>query len=323
VLRFGNIPTAETYVVAKANGFFEQYAEDVGATVEYSEFAAGKDAINAIIGNSIDFTCLGSSPIMAAAAQGLDLRLVYVAAGVLGSEGLAVKTSAGINAVEDLSGKTIGVVFNSTSHYMVQALIDFYEIADVELVNLSPSALVAAWSQGSIDAGFIWQPVLQELLDDGGELLIDVGQIKEASDGQYGVTDLCITTEAFAAEHPDLVSAFVKANDAAAKLINDDVDAAAESSWQDLGVPDAATARDLYSANTFPIATDQVTEDWFGTADSPGALLNELAGVWNFLHDTGSVSSEADPDLIQELFLTTTLEEVAEQCGSSLTDYDC
>src|SRR5262249_44904331 len=65
-------PAMTLLMVAKDEGFFSQQALDV----DLKEFTAGKFALQAFLGGSIDFAVSGEVPVCLAALQGNQIRVV-------------------------------------------------------------------------------------------------------------------------------------------------------------------------------------------------------------------------------------------------------
>ena len=59
--------------------------------------------------------------------------------------------------------------FNSTTHFHTMVALDQARLnpADVQILNMRPPEVRAAWQRGDIQATFIWDPVLAEVKKDG------------------------------------------------------------------------------------------------------------------------------------------------------------
>ena len=68
--------------------------------------------------------------------------------------------------------------FNSTTHFHTMVALDQAKInpADVQILNMRPPEVRAAWQRGDIQATFIWDPVLAEVKKDG-KVIITSGKI--------------------------------------------------------------------------------------------------------------------------------------------------
>uniref|UniRef100_UPI003754964C ABC transporter substrate-binding protein n=1 Tax=Escherichia coli TaxID=562 RepID=UPI003754964C len=74
-----------------------------------------------------------------------------------------------ISKREDLIGKRIAVPFISTPHYSLLAALKHWGIkpGQVEIVNLHPPAIIAAWQRGDIDGAYVWALAGNALEKDG------------------------------------------------------------------------------------------------------------------------------------------------------------
>ena len=52
--------------------------------------------------------------------------------------------------------------FVSTTHFHTLFALEQFGIApsDVQILNMQPDAIAAAWERGDIDAAFVWDPAL-------------------------------------------------------------------------------------------------------------------------------------------------------------------
>ena len=79
-----------------------------------------------------------------------------------------------MKGLEDLKGGTIAVPYGSTAHFsLLQALQDagMDSGKDVKLINLEPEKMPSAWQGEQIDAAWVWDPVLTELMKTGEVVL--------------------------------------------------------------------------------------------------------------------------------------------------------
>lgn len=130
----------------------------------------------------------------------------------------------------------------------------------MQILNLAPPAITAAWQRGDIDATYVWDPALG-VAKETGKVLITSGELSELGAPTF---DAWIVRKDFAEKHPEIVRAFAKVTlDAYANYRKD------PQAW--LANPDniakvvklsGAKAEDiplLLQGNVFPLAADQVT----------------------------------------------------------------
>ena len=111
-------------------------------------------------------------------------------------------------APQDLRGRRIAVPFASTTHYhMIFALQQFrIGVEEVKLTYLKPKEIEAAWSDGRIDATFIWNPLLDRLLRTG-TIMINSGRLSRWGKQTF---DGLVADKRWAAQNPDFMVDFIK-----------------------------------------------------------------------------------------------------------------
>ena len=158
----------------------------------------------AFIAKELDFGALGSSPV----ARGLSapLNIPYKVAFVLdvaGDNEALVARNGAASTPSELGGKRIATPFASTAHYSLLAALSQNGLTanDVQLVDLQPQAILAAWERGDIDAAYTWLPTLDQLRKTGKDLITSR---QLAKDGKPTL-DLGAVPDEFADAHPEVV----------------------------------------------------------------------------------------------------------------------
>ncbi|MCS2150925.1 taurine ABC transporter substrate-binding protein [Scandinavium manionii] len=202
--------SAEPAKVAQAD---DTFAKESGATVDWRKFDSGASVVRALASGDVQIGNIGSSPLAVAASQQVPIEVFLLASQLGNSEALVVKK--GISKPQDLIGKRIAVPFISTTHYSLLAALKHWGIKpnQVQIVNLQPPAIVAAWQRGDIDGAYVWAPAVNALEKDG-TVLTDSSQV-----GQWGspTLDVWVVRKDFAEQHPDVVKAFARSAIAAQK----------------------------------------------------------------------------------------------------------
>ncbi len=294
-LRIGWQPIVEPSRVPQADGAYETAT---GATVTWNRFEGGADVIAAIASGSIDIGYVGSSPLTVAASQGLPIETIYVVGNFAEAEALAVK---GITDPKDLAGKKIATPFVSTAHYSLLTALEHWGVdpASLEIINLRPPEIAAAWERGDIDGAYVWDPVLTQIKTTGGAVLADSSDVA----GWGGPTfDAWIVRKDFAEQHPDIVKAFVKTTGAAyaAYLANPEAwgaDSAEARKIAELSGANAADVPALLKGYVFPSLEQQASADFLG-----GGTAKAIAATAEFLVAQGRIPA-ALPDYAP--FVTT------------------
>ncbi|MNZ97960.1 Taurine-binding periplasmic protein precursor [compost metagenome] len=244
--------------VAQVNGDYEKASK---ASIDWRKFDSGADVITAVASGDVQIGYLGSSPLAAAATRKLPVETFLIATQIGAAEALVARDGAGINSPQDLVGKKIAVPFVSTGHYSLLAALKQWNIdpAKVQILNLAPPAIIAAWKRGDIDATYVWDPALG-VAKENGKVLITSGELAEKGAPTF---DAWIVRKDFAAKHPEIVKAFAKVTlDAYADYRKDPQAWLANQSNVDKLVKlSGAKATDipaLLQGNVFPLAADQI-----------------------------------------------------------------
>lgn len=274
--------SAEPAKVAQADGTF---ARASGATVKWLKFDSGASVVRALASGDVQIGNIGSSPLAVAASQNVPIEVFLLASQLGSSEALVVKQDLPSPAA--LAGKRIAVPFTSTTHYSLLAALRHWGVdpASLQIVNLQPPAIIAAWLRGDIDGAYVWAPALNELSKEG-KVLTDSAQV-----GRWGAPtlDVWVVRKEFAKAHPEVVQAFVDSTLAAQRdyLTNPDDWLAKPDNLAKLsalsGVPEADVPG-LVRGNTYLSASQQSAE--------LGKLVNQtIIDTARFLKEQGKVRS--------------------------------
>lgn len=191
--------------VAQADGLYEKAT---GAKINWRKFDGGAEVINAVASGDVQVAYLGSSPLAAAVSRKLPIEVFLIAAELGSSEALVVRNGSGIDTPQGLVGKKVAVPFVSTGHYSFLQALKHWRIDPkaVNIVNLSPPNIAAAWGRGDIDATYVWDPALGKAKETG-KVLITSGELAKLGAPTF---DVWLVRKDFAQKHPAIVSAFAK-----------------------------------------------------------------------------------------------------------------
>jgi taurine transport system substrate-binding protein len=271
--------------------------------IKWTKFDSGADVNTAFIAKELDFGALGSSPV----ARGLSapLNIPYKVAFVLDvagdNEALVARNGTGIDTVAQLKGKRVATPFASTAHYSLLAALNQNGLSpnDVQLVDLQPQAILAAWERGDIDAAYTWLPTLDQLRA-GGKDLITSRQL--ARDGKPTL-DLGAVADGFASQHPEVVDVWRKQEARALKLIHSDPDAAAKAIAAEIGLSPAEVAGQL-KQGVYLTPEQVASPQWLGSDGAPGNLAANLESASQFLADQKQIPSAAPLQAFQAAVYT-------------------
>ena len=283
---FGN-PTPMQVAAAE-----NKFSEATGWDIEWRKFSSGTDVIAAIASGDIKVAELGSSPLAIAASQGVDLELVMMAQVIGEAESLIVSNASGINELADLKGKRIAVPVGSTAHFSIMGAISHTGLTtkDVQIINMAPDAIAAAWQQNAIDAAFIWQPVQSKIVQ-SGKLL--VGADKTAEWG-FPTFDGWVVNKEFGQENSESVSKFLKVMDEANAAYLQDPSAWTASSAEvktiaDRTGADVSQIPTILEGFTFLPLSEQVKPQWLG-----GSTVKAVKSTADFLKEANKIDTVRD-----------------------------
>ncbi|MBM3114894.1 taurine ABC transporter substrate-binding protein [Jeongeupia naejangsanensis] len=197
--------TVEPAKVAQADGAYEKAT---GSKINWRKFESGAEVITAIASGDVQVGYVGSSPLAAAASRSLPVQTFLIAAQIGSAEALVVRNGAGISKPADLAGKKIAVPFVSTTHYSLLAALKHWKIdpSKVQIVNLRPSEITAAWQRGDIDAAYVWDPALGKAKENGKVLVTSTDVAKWGAP----TFDAWIVRKDFAEKNPKFVEQFAR-----------------------------------------------------------------------------------------------------------------
>jgi taurine transport system substrate-binding protein len=184
------------------------YEKAIGDKIERRKFDSGASVIAALASNAIDIGYAGSSPLAAGVTRGAPIE-AFLVAGLIGkAEGLVVRNGSGVNDIKDLVGKKVATPFVSTAHYSLLFALKHAGVdpTKVNVLNLQPPEIAAAFSRGDIDGAYVWDPVLTKAKENG-KVLIDSAGVSKLGGPTFVAW---ITRKDYAAAHPDVLKAFTQ-----------------------------------------------------------------------------------------------------------------
>jgi len=153
-------PAMAMVMVAKDKGFFEQE----GIDVELKEFTAGKFALQAFLGGSLDFAVAGEVPVTLASLQGSDFRLIsQVVEKTTNEVRVVARKEEGVtdaSAYFKKKKRKLATSFGGGPEFFTYNFLKKHGIAanEVEIISQKPEDMPAALINGSVDAISIFDP---------------------------------------------------------------------------------------------------------------------------------------------------------------------
>jgi taurine transport system substrate-binding protein len=238
-----------------------------GYKINWKQFGGGGEVIKAMASGGVQVGEVGSAGIAAAVSRGEPYELFWILDDIGDAEALVAKNGSGINSVKDLKGKKIAMPFNSTTHFHTMVALEQAGVdpKDVQILNMRPPEVRAAWQRGDIQATYIWDPVLSEVKKDG-KVIMTSGKLS-AETGK-ATFDGYIVNKDWAKQNRDFMVKFVKVLAAAdedyrkntAKWTKDSPEVKAVAKWSGAKPEDVPAGMALYR---FPTLADQ-NGKWLG-----------------------------------------------------------
>lgn len=306
VIGFQAIPNGE--IVAKGLG---RHEETLGVPVRWVQFNSGSELNAAVASGSVHFGLGGSSTTAAAIAQGVPAEVIWIYDIIGDNEALVVRPDGTVNSVSDLSGLRVAAPFGATTHYHLLVALELHGVdADtVEILDMAPADMLAAWQRGDIDAGFVWEPTLAAMLGIGGDVLISSRALAEAG---FLTGDIGIVHQGFARRHPEIVTQYVRNQVWAVELIRSDPDGAAAAVARELGLSKEEARRQMDSL-LFLSGREQLDAAYLGTSKQSGGLATVLHETALFLESQDTIreapAAESFGSAINPRFLEAALAE--------------
>lgn len=158
LLRIGYQKSAANLVIVKQAGWLEQRL--AGTKVQWVEFPAGPQLLEALAVGSLEFGLTGDSPPVFAQAAGKDLVYVGAEPPKPDSSAILVLKDSPLRTLADLKGKRVALQKGSSAHYLLVRAIEKAGLqwSDITPVYLIPADARAAFERKSVDAWAIWDP---------------------------------------------------------------------------------------------------------------------------------------------------------------------
>jgi taurine transport system substrate-binding protein len=285
-----NIGYQLVYGPWKANKEKLQKEGLAGKSIEFFKFTSGTEVINAMASGSIDISLNGSSPTAAGYSRGVDLQVIYVYDNINDAEALVVNDK--ITGPQDLKGKTIAVPFGSTTHFHMMFALEQLGIApkEVNVIDMSPPDMVAAWERGDLDGGFVWDPALGRMKGKG-HVLLSSGDLSNWGKATF---DAMVARKGFTDDNPDFTCQWVKMVAAA------DADYRANPNDYGPGTDKAKAIAQAVSGQEeqvggvldlydYPTLEEQASATWLG-----GGVAKALEATSEFLTEQGKIDKVLD-----------------------------
>jgi taurine transport system substrate-binding protein len=274
--------------------------------VEFNGGSAGIAALNA--GDIQIMTEVGLPPTVSSISKGLDFKIVWVNDIYLSSEGLVVRKTSNIQKIADLAGKKVATMVGTSSGYMLHAALASAGLDEtkVEVINMDPPSMQAAWKRGELDAAYIWVPALLNMANDGGTILATNADFQDRASS----IDMILVGGDFAKKYPGTLTKFLKAQNDSIHDLRTNGDAAMKRMADYLKIS-LDQAKTEYGGIQLMDAKEQLSEQGLGrgTSIATSRITKAITAAGEYLVGVGSIDSV--PTNIPEHIDTAFIEALA------------
>ena len=231
------------------NELFEKAAKELGyeLTVDYRDYPSAMPQVEAFVGGNLDFGMWGNTPIVRGIAQGQPWTVLNVGEGHLRFV-VVTRPDSGIQNVEDLEGKTVGALLGGDPYNALSQILRGElgtgdpRALGINIIN-TPTQAQAASVPAGMDAAIAILPLYLKAKDElgvvgivnsfgytedgykgevgegAGHLLPSVKESEFYPDGYYLHRSFWVVQNSLLEEHPDVVTAFVVAQQQAVEAL--------------------------------------------------------------------------------------------------------
>ncbi|WP_297211790.1 ABC transporter substrate-binding protein [uncultured Flavonifractor sp.] len=200
-----NLGSASSLFTAIHQGYFDE----VGLTVEPSQFSGGPAEIAAMASGDIDISQIGHG------AHSLCIQgdaVVFAFDQLSQADAVVANKSKGIESAADLKGKTVAVSSGTSSEIILQFVLEDagLTIDDITTVEMNVEGMTTALIAGQIDAAATWSPNTVTLEQAMGDNYLVLGTNNDYTD-QAAFPSSFICTPDYAAANQDILERFSQA----------------------------------------------------------------------------------------------------------------
>lgn len=148
-------------LIASGQGLFPK----AGLDVVSQPFELGKDALNSLLEGKADLAVVADTPFMFALLEGADIAMLTSISQGRRALAIVAHSDRGINQVQDLRGKSVGVTMGTNLTYFLDAMLQVHGVPSdkVNLTDLRTDAVISDFKAGRLDAAVVFQPFLAKL----------------------------------------------------------------------------------------------------------------------------------------------------------------
>jgi len=284
VAYFREWPTANQ--VAQAEKWYDQ---ELGVEIEWRAFNTGVEMADAMVAGEVQISySMGVVPFALAVTAGAPITVIAVAVDTGGADNCVIYKKEAIDRANahELEGRKVAVPLKTVTHYKMLRSLTFLgvDVSKVDVIDMSPHDIDDAFTRGELAMGCSWGGPLRRMKGHGWELL----SANEQDRLGIRAFDVIAVTNAFAAEHPELLVKFLAVTDRAIEYLNDEPDKAKSIIAKTAGLS-LKESNIVLSLFDFYTRNDQLTERWLG-----GGVQTFVKEVADFFEQQGEIDRSLD-----------------------------
>ena len=170
---------AAPVLIAQEKGFFATRNIEI---VELKQ-SSGKASLDALLNDEAVMATVADAPIMSASLDRSGYAIVASFIASYANGRLIARRDAGVDTLQDLEGKAVGLTMGTTAEYYLQAQLSHHGFPPgyVERVDIPAREIVDALVSGRVEAISTWQPYIYRAtraLGENANLLADYGNYR-------------------------------------------------------------------------------------------------------------------------------------------------
>lgn len=185
---------------AAKQGIVKKWADKYGIDIQVQEVPDYVASIERYSAGQFDAcTMTNMDALTIPAAAGTDSTALIIGDFSNGADGLLLRGSG--KSIRDLKGKTVLLVENSVSHYLLSRALEWglLDEQDVTIKHVSDSEIADAFLSGQGDAVITWNPILSEI-----QRKAQVSMVFTSNRIPGEILDLTVVNSQTLAQHPEL-----------------------------------------------------------------------------------------------------------------------
>lgn len=303
-IRIGTQPSLQVReYVAREEGLFEE----AGLDPEFINFNTGIAMYPAFTKNEIDVAYYGWTGTIVGPAQDVDIKTIAVEVDVSDNEGLIVRSDSGIEKLEDIKGKKIGITQGTSGHYGLLQGLKSVNLTpdDIEIINIDPPQMTPAFEKGEIDGIWVWDPWMRKLIESDGELIATDGDVGATGHGDW------VVSANYLKENQEAIQRLLRVLEKANEIVLENPEIAAESMSKALEITNEQ-AMDIINDAEIPDAEEQFDESYHlsmnpNKIEKGGGIAKSWEETSDFLLNQGIITSKPD---YKNYIISDSLEEL-------------